>query len=140
MRLVRLSLILYRLVVLFFYKNRKKGLAGLLFSLLWGGRKHQVWREVVTQLRCHGCPGNVTLYERSGRIEVGFSTPALTKDSILEKSVRDAFPSLTITPPVSRPEHRRKPHNQSRFLRECRATLRFIHRASNFSRPQTNVS
>lgn len=43
--------------------------------------------------------GNATLGKSSIFLEVGFSVPHI--DSILERSVRDAFPSLTFTPPDS---------------------------------------
>lgn len=48
---------------------------------------------------------------------------ALTEVSILEGSVRDALPSITITLNVSEAGRFRKPQNQWKFLQECQAAL-----------------
>lgn len=57
-----------------------------------------------------------TLSESSMQLEVAFPTIRVDIELDLKESVRDAFPSFTITSPVSRAERRRKPRNQSNFL------------------------
>lgn len=120
-------LILYRLSVLSLCKNRKKALEGLLFFLLCGDCKHQVCRKIVAYRPCIGgwCWEFHTMNHRHAS-RLAFLCRALTEDSILEAGVRNAFLILTITLPVSRADRRRKPRNQSRFLRECRLDLTVI--------------
>lgn len=68
---------------------------------------------------------------------LAFLRCGLTENSILEGSVRDDFLSFNITPPVSEGERHFQSRNQSRFLRECRATLRAIPWSTDLSRPRT---
>lgn len=73
--------------------------------------------------------GNAAL-EPSVCILVGFPKPYA--DGGLEASVRHAFLRLTIIPP--RIKRHRKPRNQSRFFRGCRAALKVFPRLSDLSK------
>lgn len=48
-------------------------------------------------------------------------------------TARDVFPSLTMTPPISGVERRRKRPKQSEFFTEYRETLRITPQTSNLS-------
>lgn len=127
-------IVLYQLVVLPLYKNRKKALDCLLASLLWGGHTHPVCRETVAQCPCHGGLGWLHLLCHWHTSRLVFLCCTWTEYSILEESVRDSFPSITIMLSVSKAERHCKPRNQSKLLQECRAALRALPWSSDLSR------
>lgn len=98
--------VLTRLVVLPLYWNRMEAIEHLLITLMLGGRKHWVRKEARYKPPSH-CWGVGRLpYLASGRhaSKLAFLRHVLTEESILESSVRDTFPSLTITTPMESSE------------------------------------
>lgn len=93
-----LPLIIYCLAVLPLCRTRMEVIKRLLTTLLWGGRKHWVRKEAC------------------------FLRRVLTEDSVLARMVRDAFLSLTITPPIHWVKRGRE--RLSIFLTECRSALK----------------
>lgn len=72
-----------------------------LSTLLSGGRGQKVPKEACVQRLCHeelGLPHLVS-YRHASRM--AFLCRVLTEGSVLEGSVRDAFPRHTITHPIS---------------------------------------
>lgn len=115
--------ILYRLSIPPLYKDHKKALSPLSCRVMESTK----FAEMSALHLCH-------VWQGLPYSKFAFVCRVFSEHSIFEGSVRDACPSLVITPPVSRADSRFKPPNQWRFTRECRATLRAILRSSKLSR------
>lgn len=113
-------------------QEKRKALKHFSF-LLWkpSGVLRCLWPAFVS--RGLGMPHMVSHRHASS---LAFLCRALTEYSILEWGGRDAFPSLIITPLLSRTERHRKPRNQSRFPIVCRAACGDIARSSDLSQPK----
>ena len=130
-----LPTVLYHLAVLPLCESRKVAIERLLTKLLWGGRKHWVRKETCYQRLSHGGLGLPHLASHRHASRLAFLRRVQADgDPVVARSVRDAFPSLTITPPVFWAERRRRSKRLSPFLVECRSALKAFPRSSDLSR------
>lgn len=90
------SLILYWLLVLPLCEGRLKTLKGLLFSLLWEVCMSMFPSDFYTQHLYHGWLGMPTLVSHWHALRPLLLYCTLTEDPLWARSVRAAFPSLTI--------------------------------------------
>lgn len=90
-------LMIYQLSVLFLCNGCRKVFEHLLFSFSWGARKRQVCKDVCAQHPYHERLGIPHLVSHRLSSMLTSLCCALSEDSNLEGSFRDAFHSFTIT-------------------------------------------
>ena len=124
--------ILYRLAVLPLPKAHRLALQRSLSSLLWGGARPMVRRQVCIQRTRNGGLGMPDLESHWLAERLAYLGHVLTGDSVWRRKASRTFPRLNSDPKA---EGRRRPWGEALFDRECRKALRNLLGSSDLSWP-----
>ena len=132
----RVHLPLVPLSVLPLPKDHQVALIQSLFKLMWKGRSPLVRRQV-----CCLRPRNGGLEMPDLKIHwlaerLAYLGQSLTKDTVWGHQVRDVFPRLKSN---TKAEARRRPENETPFVRECHRALQRFPRFSDISQSRKEL-